>query len=230
MGVDNEFALGNGVRGLRGSCRQRSANAGPFTTPRRSSIATPLRRIAWLSLGFCAVAGQATGAANIRALPPPIVGPAIVIDADTLEIAGLRVRISGVDAPERNQACQRLDGQFFPCGQMATDQLRARIGASVVSCTVVGWNPTRNGYRERAVGQCRVGGADLGGWLIAQGLAAPLYTAQYVKQGLEACRAGRGLWSGSWERPRSFRGGREPAEMIGRADGAECPRTIYGGL
>ncbi len=34
-----------------------------------------------------------------------ITGPARVVDGDTLEIAGERIRLHGIDAPETNQTC-----------------------------------------------------------------------------------------------------------------------------
>jgi endonuclease YncB( thermonuclease family) len=39
-----------------------------------------------------------------------IAGVASVIDADTLEIHGTRIRLHGVDAPESGQQCNRADG------------------------------------------------------------------------------------------------------------------------
>ncbi|MCW5748287.1 MAG: hypothetical protein KIT36_19015 [Alphaproteobacteria bacterium] len=44
-----------------------------------------------------------------------LVGQASVIDGDTIEIRGLRVRLWGIDAPESKQVCRR-DGKPWLCG------------------------------------------------------------------------------------------------------------------
>ena len=48
-----------------------------------------------------------------------VTGPAIVVDGDTLEIKGERIRIIGIDACESRQKAS-LNGQEWPCGVMAT--------------------------------------------------------------------------------------------------------------
>ena len=47
--------------------------------------------------------------------------PERVIDVDTLELAGTRVRLWGVQAPERRNYCQRIGQAAFRCDCLARD-------------------------------------------------------------------------------------------------------------
>ena len=55
-----------------------------------------------------------------------VTGIASVIDGDTLEIHGQRIRLHGIDAPESHQLC-RLDGEPWQCGKNATNALTAAL-------------------------------------------------------------------------------------------------------
>lgn len=96
--------------------------------------------------------------ALVMFLPVPafadITGQARVIDGDTLEIDGQRIRLHGIDAPENRQLCRR-DGEFWWCGEDATSALKAFLGSRPVSCEELG----RDRYR-RVVAKCAVDGAD----------------------------------------------------------------------
>jgi len=56
-----------------------------------------------------------------------MVGIPRVIDGDTLDISGARIRLHGIDAPESRQYCQK-NSQSYRCGQQATVALKL-VGA-----------------------------------------------------------------------------------------------------
>ena len=63
-----------------------------------------------------------------------ITGQASVIDGDTLEIHGQRIRLSGVDAPESDQLCRGDDSLQYRCGAKAANELDRFIAGKPVSC------------------------------------------------------------------------------------------------
>jgi len=167
-----------------------------------------MRRRRGLTLALLALAAV-SGAFGLlapweeRALLPgsPLIGPARVVDGDTLVIGPERIRLHGVDAPEAAQKCQR-NGQEWRCGADVTDALRDRVFGKVVSCT-----PLDRDRFERIVARCSVEGQDLGAWLVSEGLAVAYteFSWRYVPEELAARWHGRGLWAGQFETPSEHR-------------------------
>jgi endonuclease YncB( thermonuclease family) len=62
-----------------------------------------------------------------------IIGQASVIDGDTLEFHGTRIRLWGVDAPESTQLCWGGDSDQYRSGARAANDLDALIARRPVS-------------------------------------------------------------------------------------------------
>ncbi len=140
----------------------------------------------------------------------PLVGTVErVADGDTIEIAGQRVRLAGLDAPEWDQDCRRADGSAWSCGRAATDRMRELTRGRELSCTASG----RDRY-GRLLATCRAGGLDVAETLVGEGLAVA--SGRYLAAEAAARRAAAGLWQGSFDRPTDWRSG------AGRT-GAEAP-------
>jgi len=133
----------------------------------------------------------------------PIVGQASVIDGDTIEIRGSRIRLFGIDAPESAQTCHDDDGKLYRCGQKSALALADFIGAKLVSCA-----PVDTDRYGRTVATCEVGGVDMADWLARAGLAFdwPQYSkGRYTAAQKAAERAGDGMWGGQWVVPWAYR-------------------------
>ncbi|PJG53745.1 nuclease [Bradyrhizobium forestalis] len=139
----------------------------------------------------------------VSALAADLIGQASVIDGDTLEIHGARIRLSGIDAPESAQLCRGDDSLQYRCGAKAANLLSAYIARQPVNCA-----PKELDQYGRTVATCSVAGIDMADWLVRNGFALdwPRYSnGKYREAQREAERAGRGIWSGSFVAPWLYR-------------------------
>jgi endonuclease YncB( thermonuclease family) len=128
-----------------------------------------------------------------------LAGQASIIDGDTLEIHGTRIRLWGIDAPESNQLCRGDDSLQYRCGARAANELAAMVDSRPVIC-----QPVSLDRYGRTVASCAVAGADLAEWLVRQGLALdwPRYShGRFATAEDEAHRHERGIWVGSYVEP-----------------------------
>lgn len=142
----------------------------------------------------CTIAGP--GLAN------SIAGQASVIDGDTIEIHGERIRLVSIDAPESRQPCFDQQGRAWRCGQQAALALSDFIARRPVACQSEG----RDRYR-RILGDCAVANVSLSAWMIENGWAVPYYDRdrRHAAGADRAKAARRGIWSGAFETPSDWR-------------------------
>jgi endonuclease YncB( thermonuclease family) len=136
-----------------------------------------------------------------------LTGKPAIIDGDTIEIAGQRIRLHGIDAPESRQLCS-LGGKLWQCGKDATDVLAKLISRRPVTCQ----ERDQDRY-GRIVAICYAGGEDLNAQMVLQGLALAYrrYSRDYVDEEADAQAARRGIWAGKFVLPWEWRRGKRLA-------------------
>lgn len=124
-------------------------------------------------------------------------GRPVVIDGDSLTLAGVSIRLRGIDAPEIGQSCAGKNGAY-ECGREARVFLRMLVGASRISCE--GWQYDKY---QRLLAECNAGLKSLNremalsGWAVAYG--------GYAAEEAAARKAKSGLWAGTFDRPQDWR-------------------------
>jgi endonuclease YncB( thermonuclease family) len=132
-----------------------------------------------------------------------LTGRASIVDADTIEIHGQRIRILDIDAPESRQTCTGRDGSAWRCGQQAALALSDWIAAAAVTCET-----TKKDKYKRWLARCSVGGVDVAEWLASQGWAVPYRscTCETVREASGRAKLAKlGIWSGKFQMPWDWR-------------------------
>lgn len=129
-------------------------------------------------------------------------GSARIIDGDTLDLNGTRIRLYGIDAPEAAQSC-RHGARDWPCGKEATARLAEMIGTRPLECQ------TRDTDRYgRSVATCEAGGVSVNTWMVRNGWAVAYRQyggARYAANEDAAKRDGAGIWAGTFQMPWDWR-------------------------
>lgn len=138
----------------------------------------------------------------LRQPDAPIIGNAFVVDGDTLSIAGTRIRLLNIDAPELDQTCTDAMSRDWPCGRQASSQLRAHVRGRDLTC-----QPQSRDKYGRSLAICLLPDkTDVNEWMVQQGWAVSYdYANVYGSQQTEAKTAKRGIWAGTFTPPRDWR-------------------------
>jgi endonuclease YncB( thermonuclease family) len=141
-----------------------------------------------------------------------LTGPATVIDGDTIDMTGTRIRIVGIDAPESAQSCTR-DGQAWACGTEATATLREIIASAPITCTALGTD-----IYGRTLATCETAVFDVGREMVRRGMALASADAPsgYDEATAIARQLKYGIWVGEFQQPAEWRAANPRSDQAAR--------------
>ena len=124
-----------------------------------------------------------------------------VIDGDTIRLGDVKIRFSGIDAPEINQTCIASEGKVA-CGKISRDLLIEKVTNNKISCTDEGKD-----FYGRVLGECFVNGESLSSYLVREGFAFAYrkYSNKYIEDEEYAKLNKFGIWSMEFQYPWDYR-------------------------
>ena len=125
-----------------------------------------------------------------------------VLDGDTIRMGNKTYRLYGIDAPEKDQLCNRVDKEPWKCGREARSTLWKLTKGKQVTCKV---KDTDRYNRDVAI--CYVGKTDLNRRMVETGMAMAYrqYSKHYVRDEWYAERNKLGIWQGKFTEPWKWR-------------------------
>lgn len=166
----------------------------------------------------------------LTAAQPLLAGPSgsvHVVDGDTFDVGGTRVRLHGIDAPEAEQMCGGDGVPMWACGAWVSDEVRVRYEGRVARCEQR--DTDRYG---RVVATCVIDGEDVGRALVRDGLAFAYrrYGMDYDLDEKGAAVQERGLHGAGVQSPAAFRAAARAGAAQVNAASAPAGCVIKGNL
>ena len=124
-----------------------------------------------------------------------------VVDGDTIKLGDVKIRFSGIDAPEIDQTCIASEGKVA-CGKISKDILITKVTNNKISCTDEGKD-----FYGRVLGECFVNGESLSSYLVREGFAFAYrkYSNKYIEDEEYAKFNKLGMWSMEFQYPWDYR-------------------------
>ena len=139
-----------------------------------------------------------------------ISGFAKVVDGDTIKINSKKIRLYGIDAPEKKQKCKKtyLTISFmsftkdYMCGKVSTQKLIKKINKQKLNCNILDVD-----RYKRLIGECFKRNINLNSWMVSNGFAVAYrkYSKKYVSDEINAKNNKLGIWQGKFEMPWDYR-------------------------
>lgn len=133
-----------------------------------------------------------------------LLGAARISDGDTLRLGGETIRLVGIDAPERDQTCERRNGATYRCGEAARNYLAALTRGTTIKC-----EGTERDRYGRLLATCYASDVNLNAEMVRAGhaLAYRHYSTRYLPEEESAKAAATGMWQGRFTEPWDWRQG-----------------------
>ena len=130
-----------------------------------------------------------------------IIGKAKVVDGDTIHIGKKKIRLHGIDAPEKNQKCL-YNNQEWECGKESTFALKKLINKQLVNCKT-----SKIDRYNRFIAICFANENNLNKIMVKKGwaIAYRYYSLDFVLEEESARLKKVGIWRGEFEDPYEFR-------------------------
>tara|TARA_B100000513_G_C11871054_1_gene175970 strand:- start:395 stop:859 length:465 start_codon:yes stop_codon:yes gene_type:complete len=124
-----------------------------------------------------------------------------VVDGDTIKLGDVKIRFSGIDAPEIDQTCIASEGKVA-CGKISKDILITKVTNNKISCTDEGKD-----FYGRVLGECFVNGESLSRYLVREGFAFAYrkYSDKFILDEEYAKSNRLGMWSMKFQYPWDYR-------------------------
>ena len=124
-----------------------------------------------------------------------------VVDGDTIKLGDIKIRFSGIDAPEINQTCLASEGKVA-CGKISKNLLIEKVTNNKISCTDEGKD-----FYGRVLGECFVNGESLSRYLVREGFAFAYrkYSDKFILDEEYAKSNRFGMWSMKFQYPWDYR-------------------------
>ena len=139
---------------------------------------------------------------SLKVIAGEISGVPSITDGDTIKILNKRIRLHGIDAPEKKQICIK-NFKEYSCGHEATNALKKKIDGKLVTCKV----QNKLDRYKRYIGVCLLGDVNLNKWMVRNGYAVSYrrYSKDYIEDENYAKKKKTGLWSGNFIYPEKWR-------------------------
>ena len=125
-----------------------------------------------------------------------------VVDGDSLELDGKRIRLLGIDSPEYYQFCYNAKHKKYDCGIEAKKYMESLIAGYQVRCE----EESKDIY-DRSLSVCFAGDKNLNAEMVKAGWALSYREEgeKYLSLEKQAKASKKGIWQGRFMRPELYR-------------------------